>query len=286
MTARLEIRHRTLFAYRGPKVTSSYNEARLTPQTTATQTTLDSTVTTRPASAMTRYCDYWGTLVTAFDLHEPHDHLEVLAHSLVETSAPAPPVRVLGWTDLRTDAVRDRYAELLAATGYAPAIGADAPEGLADIAGEIAAAPDPLAAVDATVEAVRGHLDYDTGSTGVRTTAGQAWEARSGVCQDFAHITLTLLRSAGLPARYVSGYLHPVPDAPVGKTVVGQSHAWAEAWVGEWVSVDPTNGATVGERHVRVASGRDYADVSPLRGVYTGAAGSCLEVTVEVTRLR
>jgi transglutaminase-like putative cysteine protease len=286
VTARLEIRHTTLFAYRGPKVTSSYNEARLTPQTTATQTTLESTVSTRPAAATTRYWDYWGTLVTAFDLHEPHDHLEVLAHSLVETSAPAPPARALGWDDLRTDAVRDRYAELLASTAYAPTAAEDAPAGLVDLAAEIAASRDPLEAVHTAVDAVRGHLDYDPGSTGVRTTAVQAWEARSGVCQDFAHITLALLRSAGVPARYVSGYLHPVLDPPVGETVVGQSHAWAEAWVGEWVAVDPTNGAAAGERHVRVASGRDYADVSPLRGVYTGAAGSCLEVTVEVTRLR
>ncbi|HEV7827123.1 MAG TPA: transglutaminase family protein [Mycobacteriales bacterium] len=281
MTARLEIRHTTRFTYRGPKVTSSYNEARLTPQTTGTQATLESAVTTRPAAATTtRYRDYWGTLVTAFDLHEPHDHLEVLAHSLVETSPPPPLGQPIDWDAL--GGVRDRYAELLATTAYAPTRTDD----LAVAAEEVATSRTPLAAVHTAVDAVRDHLDYDTGSTGVRTTAVEAWEARSGVCQDFAHVTLALLRSAGIPARYVSGYLHPVLDAPVGTTVVGQSHAWVEAWVGEWTAVDPTNGSAVAERHVRVANGRDYADVSPLRGVYTGAAGSSLEVTVEVTRLR
>jgi transglutaminase-like putative cysteine protease len=280
MTARLEIRHTTRFSYEGPKVTSSYNEARLTPQTTGTQTTLESDVTTHPAATTTRYCDYWGTLVTAFDLHEPHDHLEVLAHSLVETSSPPPVQEPAGWDDL--DAVRPRYAELLATTAYAPT-GTD---DLADVTREVATSRSPLTAVHTAVDAVRAHLDYDTASTGVRTTALEAWDSRSGVCQDFAHVTLALLRSAGIPARYVSGYLHPVVDAEVGTTVVGQSHAWVEAWVGEWLAVDPTNGSPVAERHVRVANGRDYADVSPLRGVYTGAAGSSLEVTVEVTRLR
>jgi transglutaminase-like putative cysteine protease len=280
MTARLEIRHTTRYTYEGRRVTSSYNEARLTPQTTAAQTTLESAVTTHPAATMQRYCDYWGTLVTAFDLHEPHDHLEVLSHSLVETSTPSPVRAPVDWAGVR--AVRDRFAELLAPTPYTSSGG----NGLADTAREVASCSDPLAAVHAAVDAVRAHLDYDPGSTGVHTTAVEAWDARSGVCQDFAHITLTLLRSAGVPARYVSGYLHPVVAFPVGTTVVGQSHAWVEAWVGEWVAMDPTNGSPTGERHVRVANGRDYADVSPLRGVYSGAAGSSLAVTVEVTRLR
>jgi transglutaminase-like putative cysteine protease len=280
MTARLEIRHSTRFTYEGPKVTSSYNEARLTPQTTEFQTTLESAVTTHPAATTHRYCDYWGTLVTAFDLHEPHDYLEVLARSVVETSSPVAVREPVGWGELV--AVRDRYAELLAPTTYAPTGTPD----LAAAAAEVASCPDPLSALHAAVEIVQRHLDYDSGSTGVRTTALQAWAAQAGVCQDFAHITLALLRSAGVPARYVSGYLHPVVDAEVGTTVVGQSHAWVEAWVGEWAAADPTNGSRVGERHVRVANGRDYADVSPLRGVYTGAAGSSLEVTVEVTRLR
>ena len=97
---------------------------------------------------------------------------------------------------------------------------------------------------------------------------------------------MTLLRAAGIPARYVSGYLHPALEPRIGDTVVGESHAWVEAWVGSWMAVDPTNGAPVGDRHVLVGRGRDYKDVSPVRGVYAGPGGSTLRVVVEITRLR
>lgn len=280
MTARLQIVHTTRYLYSG-RVRSSYNEARLTPQTTANQLTLESTVRIAPAATVLRFWDYWGTQVTAFDLHEPHERLEVVARSLVETSPAPEPASVVGWDVLRGDAVVDEHSELLAPTRYVPR-----EPRLADVAAEVAAAPDPLAAVHVAAEAVAGHLKYVPGSTGVHTTAVEAWEAGSGVCQDFAHLALSLLRAAGVPARYVSGYLYPAADAAPGRTVVGESHAWVQAWVGDWVSADPTNGSPVGERHVLVATGRDYSDVSPLRGLYTGAGRSRLAVTVEMTKLR
>jgi transglutaminase-like putative cysteine protease len=105
------------------------------------------------------------------------------------------------------------------------------------------------------------------------------------VCQDFAHVTLALMRTVGLPARYVSGYLHPGVDAEIGETIAGESHAWVEFWAGAWVAVDPTSLADVGSRHVLLARGRDYADVRPLAGVYSGPAAAHFGVTVEVTRL-
>ena len=100
-----------------------------------------------------------------------------------------------------------------------------------------------------------------------------------------AAVTLALLRAVGLPARYISGYVHPAAEAEVGETTVGESHAWVEFWAGEWVAVDPTSLAEVGSRHVLLASGRDYADVRPLSGVYSGAAAEQFGVTVDVTRL-
>jgi transglutaminase-like putative cysteine protease len=105
------------------------------------------------------------------------------------------------------------------------------------------------------------------------------------VCQDFAHVTLAMLRAVGLPARYVSGYLHPAAEAEVGETMTGESHAWVEFWAGNWVAADPTSLAEVGARHVLLARGRDYADVRPLSGVYSGPAAEHFGVTVEVTRL-
>jgi len=123
-----------------------------------------------------------------------------------------------------------------------------------------------------------------SGVTGVHTTAAEAWEHRKGVCQDITHLAIGALRSAGIPARYVSGYLHPVPDAAIGQTVTGESHAWVEWFCGSWHGFDPTNSIEIGDRHVTVGRGRDYNDVAPLRGVYAGPYGSKLFVRVEITR--
>ena len=122
------------------------------------------------------------------------------------------------------------------------------------------------------------------GVTGVHSTAAEAWAVRKGVCQDITHIALGALRAVGIPARYVSGYLHPKPDAEIGETVAGESHAWVEWFCGEWRGFDPTNLIDIGDRHVIVGRGRDYNDVAPLRGVYAGPYGSKLFVTVEITR--
>lgn len=280
MTMRLRVVHTTQYLYDAP-VTSSYNEARLTPQTTTTQTTLEAYVRTEPAANMFRYHDYWGTQVTAFDLHRPHDRLEVVASSLVETGGEVDAGEGLTWDDIRNAEVSNSFAELLAAT---PATTPD--PSMQAVSEEVAAQPDPHAAVHSASALVREHMTYRAGETGVATTASQAWAARTGVCQDFAHLTVAVLRRTGIPARYVSGYLHPSVQPQVGDTVVGESHAWVEAWVGSWLPIDPTNGAVVDERHVLVGRGRDYRDVSPLRGVYAGSGGSTLRVAVEITRLR
>ena len=106
-----------------------------------------------------------------------------------------------------------------------------------------------------------------------------------GVCQDFVHLSLIVLRSMGIPARYVSGYLHPKPKAVVGDTVDGRSHAWIQAWTGGWWSYDPTNDTEITEQYVSVGVGRDYTDVAPLKGIYSGEGATDLDVIVEITRL-
>ena len=144
---------------------------------------------------------------------------------------------------------------------------------------------DPVEAAGHIVAQVRSQVSYMAGSTGVRTDAQEAWDQGQGVCQDLAHVTVALLRAAGLPARYVSGYLHADPSAQPGQSAVGESHAWVEYWAGSWRPVDPTTNVPVAERHVVVARGRDYADVPPLKGLYHGPPGGAHHVTVEVTRL-
>ncbi|MFT3887635.1 MAG: transglutaminase family protein [Arachnia sp.] len=143
--------------------------------------------------------------------------------------------------------------------------------------------------VEATARAICAEVGeamaYRRGVTGVNSTARDAWPTRSGVCQDIAHVTLGVLRAAGIPARYVSGYLHPDREAPVGVPVVGESHAWVEWYADQWRGFDPTNLVEIGESHVYVGHGRDYADVAPLRGVYAGPSGSDMFVSVELTKL-
>jgi transglutaminase-like putative cysteine protease len=227
-----------------------------------------------------RYRDYWGTEVTAFDIHSPHRELAVTATSVVETALRQGVSAHLGWDDLRRPEATDRFAEWLGETPRT-----DPDDGLLAAARAHAGDLPPGPAAVACVEAVHGSMDYRTGATGVHTNGREAWQAKVGVCQDFAHVSLSMLRALGIPARYVSGYLHPNPEAAIGETVAGESHAWVEWWDGDWIGYDPTNGRPVGEQHVLVARGRDYDDVTPLKGVYSGPRASELGVVVEVTRL-
>ncbi|MDX6287862.1 MAG: hypothetical protein QOG53_3347 [Frankiales bacterium] len=281
MTWRLRIEHQTGFRYAAP-VTASYNEARLSPLTDPRQLALDSRVQTTPTAQVQRYWDYWGTLVSSFDIHEPHEELLVTATSVVETSVAEPALDGTSWSDLADPAIYDEFAELLAPTAYVPVN-----EELNTQARALAAdCARPIEAVHSVIDWVDGQLTYQQGTTGVHTSAVDAWKAGEGVCQDFAHVTLVLLRAIGIPCRYLSGYLYPSPDAQPGDVVVGESHAWVEVWTGDWWACDPTNGSLVGEQHVLVGRGRDYADVSPLRGIYTGGGSSALGVSVGIERLR
>jgi transglutaminase-like putative cysteine protease len=280
MSWRLRINHVTGFTYAGA-AHASYNEARMTPMTTPSQITLFGQVEVVPSAAAStwRYLDYWGTQVTVFDLHRSHQQLKVTATSMVETDGPAAPEPV-GWEVLRSESTVDRHAELLAPT---PRTTVD--EVLLAHAARVTGDAPPRDAARAIADWVRENVAYVPGSTGVQTSAQEAWELRKGVCQDIAQLTAALLRGVGIPARYVSGYLHPKADAEIGETVEGQSHAWVEWWCGGWEGYDPTNGIPTGVRHVVVARGREYGDVPPLKGVYHGAPSSHLGVTVEVTRL-
>ena len=278
-TARLGIRHVTGFVYDG-LADSSYNEARMTPLASERQNVLEATLHTHPAASQLTYLDYFGTIVTAFDLHEPHQQMEVTALATVEIFATALERPLLGRSDLAAGALRDTFAEYLASTPRT-LLPAEVHEELGDerLGDDV---PELVRRVSAFV---RERVAYLTGSTHVLTTAYEAWSQRSGVCQDLSHVTISLLRALGVPARYVSGYLHPNADAAIGETGAGQSHAWVEYFAGEWVGIDPTSGDDIGLHHVVVAKGRDYSDVPPLKGIYHGAPSRALGVTVELTRL-
>ena len=277
-SSRLAIRHVTGFIYDG-FAESSYNEARMTPLSSARQRVLEATLRTSPGASQLTYLDYFGSAVTSFDLHERHSQLEVTAEALVEVTRRARIGSSLSLQELRSPAIVDRYAEFLL-----PRPRTELPSWLHEEVSNETNSRGLEELVMFIVQYVRGNVAYVAGSTHVTTTAFESWSQGSGVCQDLSHLLISLLRGQSIPARYVSGYLHPIPDAAIGETVLGQSHAWVEYFDGDWIGVDPTNGSEIGLDHVVVAKGRDYGDVPPLKGIYQGAPSRALGVTVEITR--
>jgi transglutaminase-like putative cysteine protease len=285
VTWRLEVKHVTVYRYDRP-VVASYNEARVTPLTTPGQIVIDSRVSVKPAAGMFAYWDYWGALVHSFDVHDPHQSLRVTSSSLVETGLGedallerTPKEPPPSWSQLGGEELADAFYEFLAPSSLV------SPSDLADVAGSLregCGSPDD--AVPVALEWASSQLEYAHGATDVGTSALDAWRAGRGVCQDFSHLALAVLRALGIPARYVSGYFYPKEEGALGAKVMGESHAWVEAWTGDWRGWDPTNRVKAGQRHVIVARGRDYADVAPLKGIFSGPPGSSTDVTVELTR--
>ncbi|HYP46070.1 MAG TPA: transglutaminase family protein [Propionibacteriaceae bacterium] len=282
---RLSIDHQTGFHYSSP-VASSYNEARMIPVGTSTQAVWSSRVSIEPQPWSFSYTDYWGTNVTSFELHEPHERLTVRAQAVVDTRGDDLPWdtdrRVgggdLGWPALHDRGVIDSMAEYLTFSYRTRP-----PEELAALAAETVQQPPRLAGLD-ICRMIGDRLSYARGSTAVNSSAADVWAGGRGVCQDYTHLALAALRSVGLPARYVSGYLHPKASREPGLTVSGESHSWVEWWCGSWVAFDPTAQRRLSDSYVRVGHGRDYGDVAPLRGTYSGGS-SDMFVTVEMTQL-
>ncbi|MBW4095815.1 MAG: transglutaminase family protein [Acidobacteria bacterium] len=281
--SRLRIVHTTVYNY-DHRVTLSYNEARMTPLTDPAQVVLDSNVRVLPSQAAVHtYRDYWGTRVTAFDMQTAHSYLEVTATTMVEVYRSERAVSEpegASWAVLQSPATTENFSDFLHQTPLS--------EPGTEVRALAAAAVvdhDPLQGATAIFDAMRQEMEYVPGSTGVHTNADEAWQQRRGVCQDLAHLAIGALRSVGIPARYVSGYIHPRPSAGIGEAVAGQSHAWIEFWNGEWRSWDPTNHKPAGDLHVSVARGRDYRDVTPLKGILSGGGGAKPHVTVQITRL-
>ena len=278
---RLRIAHHSGYRYISD-VHASFNEVRMTPSDADGQVLIRHELHLAPRGVVHAYRDYWGAVVEAFDLHHPHRELKVVSTSTVDTPYGHPEAPGLSWESLRAAAVADRWCEFLETTDYVDDAAQD-PDRAAIVA-ELRAMPRPADAIRAAVGLVHDRMTYTPGVTTVLTTAHESWAAKHGVCQDFSHAALSLLRSVGIPSRYVSGYLH-TEDEAIGETVTGESHAWVETWDGSWEGFDPTNDRRVASAHVIVARGRDYNDVPPLKGLYAGGGSAELRVSVEITQL-
>ncbi len=234
---RLSIIHTTAYKY-NKRVTLSYNEARMTPLTDPQQVVLESVLKVSPSqAAVSTYRDYWGTRVTAFDMQMPHDHLEVVSNITVEVHrAEKIPSEadIAGWDVLASPDTLNTYSDWLPQSQ----LSGPGAEVLGIIPG-VVEGKNPHEAAMAIFEWMRGEMTYMSGSTAVTTNAEEAWGQRQGVCQDLAHLAIGALRSCGIPARYVSGYLHPRSTADIGETVAGQSHAWLEWWDGALAQLGP-----------------------------------------------
>ena len=283
---RFDISYVTRFTYEHA-VAESQNELRAAPTADARQQVVHYDVRTTPSSRVFSYTDYWGTRVDAFGVRAAHRELVVIADATVETSAPEVLAASPRFADL-TPAFLDEHLEYLERSAHA-----DWGESIAaEVEGRRAGADDDVVGFVLSLHRLVGtSCTYAPGATWVGVSVDDVWDAREGVCQDFAHLLIATCRASGIPARYVSGYLFTRDDSAGedvtdGDRVTVQTHAWAEVAIPGygWWGLDPTNRQQVGERHVKIGHGRDYDDVAPLRGVYGGNATHRLDVTVDMRR--
>jgi transglutaminase-like putative cysteine protease len=277
----LHLLHRTTFIYAG-SARDSFNEARLCPVDDATQSRRQFTLRTTPVVETRDYRDFYGNIVHYFDVATPHKKLVIEAESEMETTpnVARQPVPAVPVAELDTCPERELYAEFLNESNYVPEAVELWREAQDAIAGE-------RFTVWADAIRIGRHVyktfTYKPNSTGVNTRATDALKQRTGVCQDFAHVMLGMCRSIGIPARYVSGYFFNQHRRP-GE--VEASHAWVEVMIPGygWSAFDPTHDRAADERYVKVATGRDYADIRPVSGTYRGAPTRELKVEVFVSR--
>jgi len=287
---RFAITHRTHYRYSDP-VAICQNQVMMVPRDLPRVSCHDTMMEISPKPTLSHsHIDYYGNIVHTFSIEAAHRELSVVVTSDVEVTATSfPPADKTARWEVVCEAISAgvdqhwfeasefRFASAMIAIGQT--FGSYAAQSF------VPSCPILEAALDLT-KRINRDFKYDTAATNVDTSAERAFGIRAGVCQDFAHIQIACLRSIGLPARYVSGYLRTLP--PPGKPrLVGadNSHAWLSLYAGDvlgWIDFDPTNACLVGTDHVPICVGRDYRDVAPMRGVVLGGGNTDLRVSVDV----
>jgi transglutaminase-like putative cysteine protease len=279
------IRYLTEYRYDAP-ISDNLNALRVRPATTSTQRCDEFHTRIDPEARVMRHLDYFGTEVIEFGIPGVHDHLTIEVRARVVTSPPPDPPAG-SWEALQADSYTDAAGEFALAWQDQPAI-----PGLQELEAAIAA-DTPLSTLEQLCEVIPERFDYRPGVTYVESGIDELLEQRAGVCQDFVHLSLVLLRRRGIAARYVSGYLWAAPDDNEGDSLEADTHAWLEALLPGaerdsepvWVGADPTNRRLANDTNVKIGHGRFYADVAPVKGLYMGGASSTLSAAVTLSRL-
>jgi transglutaminase-like putative cysteine protease len=273
------IRHITRFGY-DPPVRESVMEVRMQPRTDARQRCMTFSLGVLPQANVMVYRDFFGNMVHHFDIPGRTNAIEVDAQAIVDVTPPVDSAPDTSWNDLDAQVAKGDYWEMLLPSHFARPT--DLLEKLATEL-RVERRDTPYELLLELNAAIYKAFEYVPESTEVHSPIDHSLESRQGVCQDFAHIMITLLRRLRIPARYVSGYLFH-QDANKDRSPAGATHAWVEAYLGEcgWTAFDPTNNLLASERHIRVALGRDYSDVPPTRGVFKGEPERELSVLVTV----
>lgn len=284
---RYRITHTTTYAYTDP-VSLAQNVAHLTPRPTPRQRAERPVLTVTPDPAVTEdRIDYFGNPVTYFTVQEPHRELVVAVEHHVTVTPLLPPAVTDPWETIRDRLPADRSPDWLEAFQFAfdSRYAAAGPEYAVYAERSFVPGRPILDAALDLVRRVHAEFVYDPRATTLATPVAEVYRTRRGVCQDFAHFVLSCLRSLGLAARYVSGYISTVPP-PGRPRLVGAdaTHAWVSLFCGDagWVDLDPTNNTIPGDRHILLAWGRDFEDVSPLKGVILGGGPHEVRVAVDV----
>ncbi len=283
-----EITHTTLYKY-GHAAAEAYGEARLTPPNRPTQAVLSHKIVIDPETPTTTYVDYYGNSVDFFSLPFRHKKLVVTNYAVVRT---IPVERPAGSMELSVQEARQIFKtsmpdifDYLQPTHIVETGRESVQWAKKYLRGDVILAE----GLQRLNEAIFDSFDYKKGATDNQTTLSAIWKQKKGVCQDFAHLGLSILRTAGLPARYVCGYIETeLPKAADGKTMIGSvaTHAWIEVLVPGliWVALDPTNRQWCDDRYVAVSFGRDSRDATPLRGTFKGSGGQTMNVRVAMKR--
>jgi transglutaminase-like putative cysteine protease len=279
------IRHFTRFRYSRP-VWQSMMEVRMHPRSEYSQRCFTFQLSVSPRARIFSYGDHVGNLIHHFDIPEPHNQLTIITDALVDVDAPMDLPQSLGaeaWSDLDAMIAEDDYWDMLMPSQFARS-SPELEEFAREFGADKRAGQDPLELLRTLNSKLYGALEYVKESTSVDSPIEDALRSRQGVCQDFAHIMIAIVRNLRIPCRYVSGYLyHDLLHED--RSAEGATHAWLEALLPGlgWIGFDPTNNLLAGERHIRTAIGRDYADVAPTLGTMKGAAKTDLQVRVRVT---